>query len=62
MKSLVISPTPFPCMHTQFIALIIMVSQSTAEEVFIDDLPIYKALSSRVQSFDQISLHTKFSL
>ena len=47
---------------TQYIALIIMVSQLTVEEVFIDDLSIYKVLSSRVQSFDQTSLHTKFSL
>lgn len=60
-KSLIIIPTPFLCIHTQFMPMM-MASQLTMKEVFIEDLPIYKALSYRLQSFDQTSLLTHFPL
>lgn len=60
-KSLIIIPAPFACIHTQFMPMM-MASQLTMKEVFIDDLLIYKALSYRLQSFDQTALLTHFPL
>lgn len=60
-KPLIIIPTPFPCTHTQFMPMMVA-SQLTMKEVFIDDLSIYKALSYRLQSFDQTSLLAHFPL